>query len=220
MCTGTPIDGMLFSAALSGAGMLLNQNAADDAAEQRQRIIDNAQAETDRLNTQKANTITKFATDTFNPATRDQRYEQAATKGESSLADALLSANGGKEGEVNQGAEGNLSSDYVRGKATATANATEDIIKRAKLMARNNAGGEMYNNESLMGGQLASDVLGINSAGRRVNSSTRAQLSGVNDTGSLAGGLLMAAGKSVPGMFKGKPDLSPSASYGGILGMG
>ena len=200
MCTGAEIAGL----ALSGIGQMMNMSAADDAAEKQQSIINNAQDETDRLNTQKANTITKFATDTFNPTTRDQRYEQAATKGESSLADALLSANGGKEGEVNQGAEGNLSSDYVRGKATATANATEDIIKRAKLMARNNAAGEMYNDESLMGGQLASDVLGINSAGQRVNSATRAQLSGVNDTGSLAGGLLMAAGGALPnsGIFK------------------
>ncbi len=194
MCTGAEIAGL----ALSGIGQVMNMSSQNDAADKQQRIINNAQAETERLNTQKANTITKFATDTFNPATRDQRYEQAATKGETSLADALLSANGGKEGEVNQGAEGNLSSDYVRGKATATANATEDIIKRAKLMARNNAAGEMYNNESLMGGQLASDVLGINSAGQRVNSATRAQLSGVNDTGSLAGGLLMAAGGALP----------------------
>jgi hypothetical protein len=216
MCTG--FESTLLSAAISGAGMLMQQNAADDAAEKQQSIINNAQAETDKLNTQKANTINKFAADTFNPVTRDQRYEQAATKGESSLADALLSANGGKDGEVNQGAEGNLSNDYVRGKATATANATDDIIKRAKLMARNNAGSEMYNDESLKGGQLASDVLGMNAAGQRVNSATKAQLSGVQDNGSLASGLLMAAGGSAGKFLKPKIDLSPSASGLGILG--
>lgn len=194
MCTGAEIVGL----ALSGGGLLMDQFSQNDAAEQQQKILNNAQAEQDRLNTRKENTITKFAADTFNPATRDQRYEEAATKNESSLADALLSANGGTEGEIKQGAEGNLSDDYTRGKAASTANATEDIIKRAKLMSRNNAAGLMYNDESLKGGQLSSDVLGINAAGSRNSSATRASLNGVDNSGSLAAGLLMAAGQSAP----------------------
>jgi len=203
MCTG--MEGALLSAALSGVGMLMQNSAADDAANKQQNIINQAAEETSRLNTKKADTINKFAADTFDPATRDQRYEQAATKNETSLSDALLSANGGKEGEVNQGAEGNLSNDYVRGKAAATASATDDILKRARLMARNNAGGLMYGDESLKGGQLASDVGLINGSMRRTDNDARTQLSGADKGGSLAGGLLMGlspmVGKSTD-MFK------------------
>lgn len=210
MCTGAEIVGL----ALSGGGLLLNQSASDDAAAQQQKIINNAQEETSRLNTKKADTINKFAADTFNPVNRNQRYEDAATKSESSLVDALLSANGGESGEIKQGAEGNLSSDYVRGKASSTASATEDILKRARLMGRNNAAGNLYEKEGLAGGQLASDVLGINSATQRVGSATRAGLSGVQNDGSLAAGLLMAAGGSAGSLLNKKPSTSSQSNWG------
>jgi len=195
MCEPTTIG--LISAAMSGAGTLMQMNAAEDAASKQQSIINQAAEETSRLNTKKADTINKFAADTFDPATRDQRYEQAAIKNESSLSDALLSANGGKEGEVNQGAEGNLSNDYVRSKASATASATDDILKRARLMARNNATGLMYGDESLKGGKLASDVGLINGSMQRTNNAARTDLSGVRNNGSLAGGLLTGLSGSV-----------------------
>lgn len=186
MCTGMEIAGL----AAAVGGTVMQQQAADDAANKQQSIINQAAEENTRLSKQKENTIQNFAESTFNPATRDQSYENSATKNESSLSDALLSANGGNEGKVSQGAEGNLSNDYLRSKATATASATDDILNRARLMARNNAGGLMYGDESLKGGQLASDVLGINSAGTRSANATKTALSGVNNNGSLAGGLL------------------------------
>lgn len=211
MCTGAEIIGL----ALSGGGLVMNQMSQNDAAEQQQKIINQAQQETERLNQKKSDTINNFAADTFNPATRDQRYEQAATKGESSLAEALLDANGGTEGEIKQGAEGNLSSDYVRGKATATSNATEDILKRAKLMARTNAGSQMYEDESLKGGQLASDVLGINAKGTRTNNAARAGLAATQDNGSLAAGLLMAAGGAAPNFKKAAiPGMTGNSNWG------
>lgn len=217
MCTGAEIAGL----AMAVGGTLMQQSAAEDAADRQQSIINNAQAETSRLNEKKANTIQNFASKTFDPTARDAKYETAATKNESSLVDSLLSANKGTASEVAQGAEGKLSDDYTRAKAAATASATDDILTRARLMARNNAAGLMYGQEQLDGGQLSSDIGLINGSIQRTNNDARTQLSGVNNQGSLAGGLLagLSGAVSNSNIFK-KADLSPSASYGGILGMG
>lgn len=187
MCTGVEIAGL----AMAAGGQLMQMNSANDAAEKQQRIINQAAEETSRLNTKKANTIQDFASNTYDPNTRNTNYENAATKNESSLVDALLSANDGKASEVAQGAEGKLSDDYTRAKAGATASATDDILKRARLMARNNAGSLMYGQEALKGGQLSSDIGLINGSIDRTNNSARTQLGGVDNNGSLAGGLLM-----------------------------
>lgn len=202
MCTG----GEILAVGSALAGTYLQQQAADDAAKQQQKIINQGAEENSRLQAKKADTITNFAKDTFDPTTRDQSYEAAATKNESTLKDALLSAQGG-EGQVYQGTEGNLSGDYARSKAAATAGATQDIMKRAKLLARSNAGNLMYNDEALKGGTLASDILGINSAGSRNNSATQAGVGSVRNNGSVLGGLLVgganAAGKKYDGMMWG-----------------
>ncbi|MCB5184007.1 hypothetical protein LG201_02170 [Methylobacillus gramineus] len=180
--------------ALAAGGTYMNMQATEDAADRQQKIINNAAAETADKNNQKANKVETFAEDIYNPATRDQSYEQAATENESSLVDALLRANGGSDGAIRKSAEGNLSSDYTRAKAASTALATDDILKRAKLMGRQNAGGLMYNNELLKRGQLNSEVAGIQSSINRTNNSAGAALSGVRNNGSLAGGLLAGLG--------------------------
>lgn len=187
MCTGAEIATL----ALAAGGTVLNTMAADDAAEQRQRIINQAAEEDARLSKQKADTIEKFAENTFNPEKREQRYEDAATKQETSLVDTLLKANAGNNGgEVTNATQGALSGDYARARGAATAAATEDILKRARLMARSNAANLMYNDETLKGGQLASDVAGIGSQSARNNRSASLQLGNVSNNGSLVGGLL------------------------------
>lgn len=198
MCTGAEIAGLV----IAGGGAYMQQQQAEDTANQQQKIINQAQDEQSRLNTKKADTITNFATETFNPTTRDQNYEKSATKNESLLKDALLSANGGEDGKVYAGTEGNVSNDYLRGKAKATADATQDILNRTKLLSRSNAVGNMYNDESLKGSQLASDILGINAAGRRTANAAKAGLSNVKNNGSVLGGLLMAGSGAVPGIIK------------------
>lgn len=195
------MEGPLLSAAIStaitGVGMLMQQNAADDAAKKQQDIINRAAEEEAKINKQKADTVQNFAADTFDPAKRDQRYEDAATKQETSLVDALIKASGDGKDNVAQSAEGNLSSDYARARATQTANAAEDIRKRAKLMARSAAGSLMYNDESLKGGQLASDLAGLGYDANRVRRSANTQLGGVQNNGSLAGGLMAGLAPAV-----------------------
>lgn len=178
------------------AGTYLQQQAADDAAERQQKIINQGAEENSRLQAKKADTITNFAKDTFDPTTRDQSYEAAATKNESTLKDALLSAQGG-EGEVYQGTEGNLSGDYARSKAAATAGATQDIMKRTKLLARGNAAGLMYNDEALKSSVLGSDILGINAEAERNNNATRTGAASVRNKGSVLGGLLVAGAPAI-----------------------
>lgn len=200
MCTGV---GEVAAIALAVGGSVLQAKAADDAANKQQRIINQADEQTKNLNQQKQLITQDFADKTFNPATRDQNYENAATKHEGSLVDALLKANEGNGGgEVSNATEGTLSSDYTRARGTATANATEDILKRAKLMARNSAGGLMYNDEALKGGQLSSDIAGFDSRVNGVNRSANTSLAAAGNKGSLIGGILTGAAPMV-GSYKG-----------------
>jgi hypothetical protein len=187
MCTG----GEIALLAASAAGTMMQQQAAEDANNQRQAILNAADAENAKLNEQRAKTIESFADTTYRPEDRVARYENAATKQESSLAQALMDANGGKaSGDVSSSAYGNLSSDFTRAKADATAKAADDIMKRARLSARTGAAGMMYDQEALMGGDMASEVAGIGSKIARNDRYARTALSGVQDSGSLAGGLL------------------------------
>jgi hypothetical protein len=186
MCTGFEIAGL--AAAIGGT--YLQTQAADDAADDQRRIINQADEATKKINKQKIETTQNFAADNFDPAKREQRYEEAATKNESSLVDALLKAS---DGEVSQATEGRVSSDYVRGKASANAGAASDIMKRAKLMARQNANGLMYQNESLKGGELSSDLAGLGYSSNNVNRMAGNDVSAAANKGSLIGGLLSGA---------------------------
>ncbi len=209
ICSMGPWVGPVLSAALSGVGMIMQQQAADDAAERQQSIINQAAEEEARLNKQKADTIQNFAQKTYDPAARDQRYEDAATKQEQSLVDSLMKANASSEGgDVSSSAQGALSSDYERARGAATAAATDDIMKRARLMARQGANGLMYNDEALKSGQLAGDLAGIGYASNRNSRYADQQLKGVRDQGSFAGGLLSGfakdAGNLANGLIKAK----------------
>jgi hypothetical protein len=195
MCTGMEIAGL--AAAVGGA--YLQSEAADDAADEQRSIINQADEQTKKINKQKIETTQKFAEDTFNPANREQKYEDAATKSESSLVDALMKAS---DGEVSQAAEGRLSNDYIRGKAAASADATTDILKRARLMGRQNANSLMYDEEALKGGQLSSDLAGLGYQANSVNRGASNDLNAAQNQGSLIGGLLSGAAPMI-GSYKG-----------------
>ena len=210
MCEPTTMA-LIASSAMAAGGTVMQMSSADEAAAKQQNIINQTAAENANLNTQKANLVQDFTAKTYDATARDTNYENAADNRETSLVDALLSANDGKEGESKNAAEGNLSDDYTRAKATSTAASTEDILKRARLMARSSAGGLMYGNEALQGGQLSSEVAGINSSVNRNNNYANTALSGVRNTGSLAGGLLTGlAPVAGMGLSKGLGDAKSS----------
>lgn len=187
MCEPTTI--MLLSAAASAGGTYLQYDAASEAADQQKRILANAEEENQRLNKAGEEAIDQFAEKTFGAQDRGQRYEAAAKGREQSLAEALASAQPGDA----QAASGNVSSDYLATAAQSRADSMGDAQKRARLMARAGAGGLLYGQESLMGGQLASDLAGLGVKARRNDRYARNAAGAVNG-GSLAGGLLTGAG--------------------------
>lgn len=199
MCTGMEIA-ML---AASTAGTVMQQQAAEDANNERQSILNASADENAKLNDKRSQVIENFADGTYRPEDRAARYENAAKTQETSLAQALADANGGKSsGDVSSSAYGNLSSDFTRAKADATASAADDIMKRARIASRTSAGGMMYDKEALMGGDMASNVAGIGSMMNRNQNYTKTALSGVQDNGSLAGGLLQGVAPAIGMMGK------------------
>ena len=185
---------LLIATAISAAGSAYSANESANVADKQQSIINNAAEENAKLSEKKANTIEDFAADTFDPQKRGQRQEQAITRQEDSLVDTLKRAAGGKASEIEQAASGNLSSDYVRAKGEATSAAASDIMQRARLAARNAGSSLLFNDESLRGGQLSSDIAGINSSSNRNSRYAQNALGRVRDNGSLVGGLLQASG--------------------------
>lgn len=197
--TYAAVAAAVVSVVAGAAGTAVSMKSANDARNKQQAIARRAAEEADLLNNQREQLTQKFTKENFDPVQRDERFEQAAKTNETSLIDALTAAhNGGSTaGEVKSGAEGNLSSDYTRAAGAATASATEDMLKRARLMSRTNAPGLMYGEEALKGGQLASDIAGINSRINRTNSAANNAINGAADQGSLVGGLLVGAAPGI-----------------------
>lgn len=183
-------EGLILSAALSGVGALMQKQAADDAAKRQDRIIRQGQEEDARISQQKQATIQNFAEDNFSTENRMANYEAGATKNESDLVGALKQANEGKNDIKRTETEGTLSADYLRSKGEATAAATDDILKRARLLGRANAGGLLYNKDTMATNQLNADTAGFNSMGQRNRDYTNTRVNAARNRGSLVGGLL------------------------------
>lgn len=190
------LEGVLLSAALSGAGMLLNNNAAQEAESRQRRILRDAEEATRKKNQQKNALLEDFTKDTYTPETRLQSYEDAAKDTETKLVDSVKSEATGSNG-VPINAQGKLSEDYIRSNAQASASSLDDILERARLMSRAGAGGNMFMNEGMKTNELNSQVGILDSAGRRITNDAVTRANGVQNNGSIAGGLLMGAAPAV-----------------------
>lgn len=197
MCTG--MEAALIGAAVSAAGTGMNFLSQQDAENKQKRLVAQAEEEQNRLSAQKANLTQNYATENFSPETRRQNLETAAKTNESSLVDSLLKAQGGKTAEVKTAAEGALSDDYTRSAAKATADSADNVLKRARLMARTNAPGLLYNQDALRGGELSSELTGLDSKGRLIDRALSVDMARAQDRGSLAGGLLQGIGGGIAG---------------------
>lgn len=196
MCTGA--EAALLTTAVAGAGTYLQQESANDAADRQQKIVNQAAEADARLSKEKGNLITDFTAKTYDPTARADRYEQSADTNTEKLLAGLKDSTGNEGGaEVPKYAEGNLSSDYAAAREKASENSIADIMKRAMLMGRANANGNLYQGESELMGNLNTDLAGI--AGKQaVNRGYyNTQLNGVRNTGSLAGGLLTGAAPGI-----------------------
>lgn len=213
MCTGMEIA--LLSAATSAGGALMQSNAADDAANEQRSIYRAAEEENQRLNKAGEQSINDFAKETFDPAKREQNYEQAATERETSLAEALSGANIDATG-----ATGAVSSDYLTARKTSADAGGLEAARRAKLLARTGASGLLGSREAMKGGELASDLadIGVKSArNSRYATSQAANVSGDSLAGGLMSGLgaagMSAAGGMMGGATPKRVPIYPGAGY-------
>lgn len=179
------------SAAIAAAGTGLSVSSANEAADNQQRLLNQAAEDQAVLDKKKQQTTQRFAKNNFTPEVRKQALEEVAKTSETSLVDALMRAN---KGDSDTNAQGNLSSDYVRSSAASAAASKADILKRARLMSRVNAPGLLANRESLAGGQYSSDVAGLDTQSGRNQRYSNMLYNNAADRGSLAGGLLTGLG--------------------------
>lgn len=208
----------VISAAAAGTGAAMQSAAADKAAKIQQDILNQAAEEDARLNTKKEIATNQYAEENFTPETRRQSLENAATQNETSLIDSLLKAQGGSTAEVKSGAEGNLSQDYTKAAGAATAAAGDDIIKRARLMARTNAPSLLYQQDAQKGADLASEIAGLNSQAGLNAKYTNNALNRAQSKGSLAGGLLQGVGAAAAGYAGSQMANSGSSSGADMFG--
>lgn len=196
MCTG--IEPMLLgSMGASVLGTVLQNQAAEDAADEQRAILAAGEEENQRINQRGEQAVNEFADKTFKAENRDASYEDAAKQREGSLSEALTQASTPVANST-----GAVSSDYLHGMTTAKTQMSDDAAKRAKLMARAGAGSIMLGNESMRGGQLASDLAGLSQANRRNSNYARNAAGQVRNNGSLVGGLMSGLGSV--GMMAGR----------------
>lgn len=206
------------AAVAAAAGSAVSASESSDAAARQQRIIEQAAEEDARLNNKKEIATNQYAQENFTPETRRQNLENAATQNETSLIDSLLKAQGGSTAEVKSGAEGNLSQDYTKAAGAATAAAGDDIIKRARLMARTNAPSLLYQQDAQKGADLASEIAGLNSQSGLNAKYTNNALNRAQNKGSLAGGLLQGVGAAAAGYAGSQMAGSGSSSGADMFG--
>jgi hypothetical protein len=200
MCTGMEL--MLANAAISAGGAFMQNEAANDAADEQRSILNAAQEENQNIAKQGEDLTNDFAEKAFDPSKRDARYEQGVATQEKSLGQALASANSASPGSS---VGGRVSADFTNASNASRAASNADAAKQAKLMARAGGSGLMYGAESMMGGQLASDLGGVGQRMRRNSQYAQNAAGSVQNNGSLAGSLLQggAAAASAYGAYKG-----------------
>lgn len=186
MCTGFELAAL----AASAAGTAISVDSANNAADRQQSIINSAADESSRLNEKKAGLVESYTKDIYDPTKRADKQEQAITRQESSLVDALEKAGGGSIADT----QGRVSEDYLRAKASSTAAGADDILRRARIAARNSGASLLFNDEATTGANLSSDIAGINSQDSRQRGYASNAVSAARDRGSLVGGLLQAGG--------------------------
>ena len=197
MCTGAEIAALAAATVLSAGGTVMSASAAEAAANKRQRIINQANEQEAENQDRRQQVAEQFVQDTLTPQNRRATLEQAATDANTSLVDALQSAQQGNAAEVKTGAEGRLSGDYTRAAASASANSLAKALTQARLMARTNAPALMYQHEANKAAQMQSDLAGINRDSRFNAMMAGNQVNAVRDDGSLAGGLMSGLASGV-----------------------
>lgn len=150
--------------AATAAGAVANQQAARKVSKAQNAAADWAAMNLDNKNKEQLKLINDFAQETYSAPERLEKYEQTAQEAGDSLASVLTNASSAPT----QAAEGNLSQDYLTGKANATTNELNRAVAMARLMGRNRSLSDLNQREQLAGMQNASDVAGLAGDMRRI----------------------------------------------------
>ncbi len=156
MCEAmTATQAMLASAAMSGVGMLMQQQAQDEAAERQQQAINASLAQQDAWS-RKAELTALDNAQEYRPEARLQRFNEARQQAGDSLAQSLVRSR--ETAPAMSMPAGRLSEDFSTAKATSTANQLEQAIRNAQLMGRMRGAGDMLTNEGITNANYATQL--------------------------------------------------------------
>lgn len=131
--------------ALMTAGLAANEYGNRRAAKASGNVIAQGAVQQRALQNDLNSEVLTNAKEAFDPSAVAARYEDAATNREQALGQALSRANAAPDTE----AAGQVSEDFLRGKAQRTAKQVEDIAKLTRLMGRASAQGTVNLDNSL-----------------------------------------------------------------------
>lgn len=188
----------LIPAALSVGGMLMQQNAANNAEESRNAAM-NRMLQKDQDYATKAQGLVQRQAENYQPQQREQAEQQAETKAYDSLAGRLTAA--ASTMPTSQVA-GKVSDDYLTDSARRTAEETQRGADTARLMAKMRAPSDLRFGEGLSMadnaatiGSLSRDRSAMSSAGN-YDTQTASQPNGAQ---MALGGLASSVGTSMLG---------------------
>jgi len=184
------------SVAMSVGGMLMQQQAQEDAANRQQAAI-NASLEQQDAFSRQAEARALDNAGEYRPENRVQRFEEARQQAGEGLAQSLVKSR--EAAPTVSTPAGRLSEDFSTTQAKSTANQLEQAIKNARLMGNMRGASDMLTNEGITNADYASQLGAIAS---KAAGSARAAQPGIVMAGkpdgfqSGLGGLMSAVGMS------------------------
>jgi hypothetical protein len=188
----------ILSAAMSGVGMLMQNDAQDSAARKQQEALNASLEQQDQFN-RKAEQVTLNNAQEYDPAKRLERFQEAQQNAGDSLVKTLTAERGGS-GTVGQNPVGRISSDYSADSAKRQADTLQASTDMARLMGKMRGASDMLTNEGYTNADYTSQLGMIGAQG---NSAARANRIGINAAGQpdgtqlAAGGLMSGLGSSM-----------------------
>lgn len=180
---------MMIALAAAAGGTYLQHQETEKAANRQQQAINDALARQDEY-AAKARQVATQNAEQYDPKTRLEKYDEAATKAGDSLAQTLATVTESQP-STSLAASGKMSNEFLAGSARAKAAETERALQMARLMGKVRAPTDLTQQEGYANADAASriGVLAGNAAG-----AYRAAQPGINAAGRTNSGTMLAAG--------------------------
>ena len=205
--------------AAAAAGAVANHQSARQVSKAQNAAAEWAALNLGNKNKEQVKLIDDFAHETYSAPERMERYEQTAQQAGDSLASVLTNTSSAPT----QAAEGDLSRDYLTGRADATATELNRAVAMARLMGRNRSLSDLNQREQLAGMQNASDVAGLGGDMRRISRQGDAMMrdaSRAGDNMASLGSMLSMASMAMGGMSGAAGAAGSTAANAGNTMMG